>query len=212
MSTYIVAVTGASGAPYALRLLGALAGAGHQIKLVVTQAGEKVVAIECGLHLRGSSRHKESQWKEALGLAEEENNIQLLLPSNLAASIASGSFRTAGMAVVPCSMGTLARIATGASLNLVERAADVTLKERRPLVLVPRETPLNQIHLRNMLTAQQAGADIVPAMPAFYHRPQTVQDLVDALVGRVLDRLGVESALLRRWAEPPAEQALLEAE
>ena len=212
MSTYIVAVTGASGAPYALRLLGALAESGHQIKLVVTDAGEKVVAIECGLRLRGTSRHKEAQWKEALGLTREDDALQLLLPSNLAASIASGSFRTAGMAVLPCSMGTLSRIATGASLNLVERAADVTLKERRPLVLVPRETPLNQIHLQNMLTTQQAGADIVPAMPAFYHRPQTIQELVDTLVGRVLDRLGVESELLLRWAEPPAEQSFLEAE
>ena len=212
MGTYIVAITGASGAPYAKRLLSVMAKSGQKVKLVVTEAGEKVVGIECGLHLRGSSQHKESQWKEALGLAPQDDTLQLLLPSNLAASIASGSSQSSGMVVIPCSMGTLARIATGASTNLVERAADVTLKERRPLVLVPRETPLNQIHLHNMLAIQQAGAEIVPAMPAFYHRPQSIEDLVDTLVGRVLDRMGVESDLLLRWAEPPANRVSPEAE
>jgi 4-hydroxy-3-polyprenylbenzoate decarboxylase len=210
MATYVVGVTGASGAPYALRLLEALIAADHHVKLVVSDAGEKVLAIECGLHLQGASHHKEALWRERLGMGPQDQALQLFLPTNLAASIASGSFRTAGMVVIPCSMGTLARIAQGISGNLIERAADVHLKERRPLVLVPRETPLNEIHLRNMLAARRAGADIVPAMPAFYHKPQSIQELVEMLVSRVLDRLGVENDLYRRWGEPAALDALTE--
>ena len=119
--------------------------------------------------------------------------------TSVAATIASGSYDCAGMVVVPCSMGTLARIATGVSSSLLERAADVTLKERRRLVLVPRETPLSLIHLRNMTAVTEAGAVVLPAMPGFYHRPQGIQDLVDMIAGRVLDQLGVDSGLLRRW-------------
>ena len=213
MATYIVGITGASGAPYALRLLEALLAAGHQVKLIVTEAGEKVLSIESGLHLQGGSHHKEGLWKQRLGLDPRDPALALFLPSNMAAPMASGSFRNAGMAVVPCSMGALARIANGVSSNLIERAADVALKERRPLVLAPRETPLSEIHLRNMLTARRAGADIVAAMPGFYHKPQTIDDLVDMLVSRVLDRLGVDNDLYRRWGEAAvAEEAPLEAE
>lgn len=212
MATYVVAITGASGAPYAVRLLEVLLATGHKIKLVVSEAGEKVLSIECGLHMQGTTPYKEAMWRQWLGLDERSDAIQLLHPSNLAASISSGSFKTAGMVVIPCSMGTLGRIATGASTNLIERAADVTLKERRPLVLVPRETPLNEIHLRNMLAVRQAGADVVPAMPAFYHKPRSIEDLIDMLVSRVLDRLGIENNLYHRWGEPAPEQAVTEVE
>ena len=130
MATYIVGITGASGAPYALRLLEALLAAGHQVKLIVTEAGEKVLSIESGLHLQGGSHHKELLWKERLGLDPRDPALALFLPSNMAAPMASGSFRNAGMAVVPCSMGALARIANGVSSNLIERAADVERGEQ----------------------------------------------------------------------------------
>jgi 4-hydroxy-3-polyprenylbenzoate decarboxylase len=120
---------------------------------------------------------------------------------DVGASIASGSFRTAGMAIVPCSMGTLSGIAQGASGNLLERAADVMLKEGRPLVLVPRETPLNAIHLEHMLRLARLGVRIVPAMPAFYHRPRTMEDLVDFVVGKILDAMGIDHELFKRWGD-----------
>ena len=130
---------------------------------------------------------------------------------DIAAPVASGSFQAAGMAVAPCSMGTLARIATGASTNLIERAADVMIKERRKLVLVPREAPLSEIHLRNMLAVTRAGAEILPASPGFYHGPRTIDDLVDFVAGRILDRLGVENSLMRRWqGAPVVEMASLD--
>ena len=209
---YVVAITGASGAPYAKRLLEALVGSGLKVKLIVSEAGEKVLAIECKLKLHGGTGHKESQWKEWLGLPDSSDAIELFNPNNHAASIASGSFKTAGMCVIPCSMGTLARIANGVASSLIERAADVTLKEKRLLVLVPRETPLNRIHLKNMLAAHEAGAEIVPAMPGFYHNPKSIDDLVDMLVGRVLERLGVENDLYRKWGGPLPEHAATEVE
>ena len=211
-SPYVVAITGASGAPYATRLLGALVSSGHSVKLIVSEAGEKVLAIECKLRLHGGTGHKESQWKQWLGLPDSNDALELFNPSNHAASTASGSFKTAGMCVIPCSMGTLARIANGIADNLIARAADVTLKEKRPLILVPRETPLNRLHLKNMLAAQEAGAEIVPAMPGFYHNPKSIDDLVDMLVGRVLDRLGVENDLYRKWCGPLPEHAATELE
>lgn len=201
MSTYVIGVTGASGAPYAIRVLQALLEAGHHVKLVVSPAGEQVLAIESGLRFSGSRIARLAQWREVLKFDGE--GLELLPHRDFSASIASGSFAFAGMAVVPCSMGTLGRIAGGISSNLIERAADVALKEGRRLVLVPRETPLNRIHLNNMVTVAEAGAEILPAMPAFYHQPATIQDLVDTVAGRVLDRLGVDTPLLRRWRGDP---------
>jgi 4-hydroxy-3-polyprenylbenzoate decarboxylase len=198
MALYAVGITGGSGAPYALRLLQVLLAGGHEVHAVVTPAGETVMQIECGIKPGKTLREREA----ALGAAIEspgEGRLRLFDPMNLAAPISSGSFPSTGMVIVPCSTGTLGRIANGISSNLIERAADVMLKERRRLVVVPRETPLNEIHLRNMLALRQAGADILPASPAFYHRPRTIADMVDMVVGRILDRLGVENALFHRW-------------
>lgn len=200
MAVYVVGVSGASGAPYARRLLQVLLEAGHQVKLVVTESGERVLAIELGLRLEGPLGERAEQWRSFLGRPAGDPALELFHPRDMAASISSGSFPTSGMVVIPCSMGTLARIAAGVSSTLVERAADVTMKERRPLVLVPRETPLNEIHLENMLRLRRAGVDILPAAPGFYHRPRSIDDLVDFIVGRVLGRLGIETELFRRWS------------
>jgi len=199
MAVYVVGITGASGAPYARRLLQSLLDVGHQVKLVVTESGERVLAIELGLRLEGPLHERAEQWRSLLGRPSGDPALELFHLRDMAASISSGSFPTSGMVVIPCSMGTLARIAAGVSSTLVERAADVTMKERRPLVLVPRESPLNEVHLENMLRLRRAGVDILPAAPGFYHRPRTIDDLVDFVVARVLDRLGVESQLFQRW-------------
>lgn len=205
MSVYAVGITGGSGAPYALRLLQVLLASGHEVHLVITPAGETVLQIECGVKLGKTLREKTAAMATAIE-TEHGACLRLFDPQNLAAPISSGSFACAGMVIVPCSTGTLGRIANGISSNLIERAADVMLKERRRLVVVPRETPLNEIHLRNMLTLRQAGADILPAMPAFYHKPRHIADLIDMIVGRVLDRLGVENELFHRWGgDAPAE-------
>ena len=206
MAVYIVAMAGASGAPYARRVLQGLLAAGHDVKGVVSDAGRKVIEVEERLHLTGDLDHDRSlllDWTEARDLT---GTLELYHHKNVAASIASGSFDCAGMVVVPCSGGTLARIAHGVSGGLIERAADVTLKERRKLILVPRETPLGLIHLRNMVAVTEAGAIVMPAMPGFYHDPKSIQDLVDMVAGRVLAHLGVQSDMLKPWLGPdPAE-------
>jgi 4-hydroxy-3-polyprenylbenzoate decarboxylase len=178
-----VALTGASGAVYGVRLLEVLKKTEIETHVIVTSAAAANLKIE-----------KSMTTGDILKLCTEiydENDV--------GASIASGSFVTEGMAIVPCSMHTLAGVAHGISDNLVLRAADVCLKERRKLILVPRETPLNLIHLRNMTTAAEAGAIMLPAMPGFYHQPQNIEDLVNFVVGKVLDSLGVEHRLFRRW-------------
>jgi 4-hydroxy-3-polyprenylbenzoate decarboxylase len=205
VAVYAVGITGGSGAPYALRLLRALLDSGHEVHLVISPAGETILQVESGLRLGNTLREKTATIANAIE-TEHKTRLRVFDPQNLSAPISSGSFACAGMAIVPCSTGTLGRIANGISSSLIERAADVMLKERRHLVVVPRETPLNEIHLRNMLTLRQAGADIVPAMPAFYHKPRHISDLVDMIVGRVLDRLGVENELFHRWGgEAPVE-------
>ncbi|NIM19362.1 MAG: UbiX family flavin prenyltransferase [Candidatus Latescibacteria bacterium] len=208
MSVYIVGITGGSGAPYALRLLDMLPQLGHAVKVVISPAGERVLRIETGLQLHGDVIEKQGQLHRFLGLEAPELPLELLDHGNLAAPISSGSFPAAGMVIVPCSMGSLGRIAAGVSTNLIERAADVMLKERRQLVLVPRETPLNDIHLQNMLAVRRAGADILPAMPGFYHHPKSVSDLVDMIVGKILDRLGIENALFQRWHGEDVDELL----
>jgi 4-hydroxy-3-polyprenylbenzoate decarboxylase len=166
---------------------------GHEVHLVVTDAAWRVLKEEHGWEIH----RREALFFERF--AHLPGRLHYHPVKDIGASIASGSFRVEAMAVVPCSMGTLAKLAHGFSSNLLERAADVMLKERRPLVIVPRETPLSTIHLENMLALSRAGAMIVPAMPAFYNRPQTVEDMVAFVAGKVLDLLGVEHGLYRRW-------------
>lgn len=193
----IVAVTGASGAIYAVRLLKACLETGLDVDLVVSDYGKRLLVEECDLNLKTESV---PAWLDrAYGPEKRPGRVELHAQTDLGASIASGSRRWRGMVVVPCSMKTLSGIACGASTNLIERAADVTLKERRPLVLVPRETPMNLIHLDNLSRAARAGASIVPAMPAFYFKPRSFEDLADFIAGRILSLLEIPHSLFQAW-------------
>jgi 4-hydroxy-3-polyprenylbenzoate decarboxylase len=203
-STFAVGITGGSGAPYAVRLLEQLVLAGHEVHVVLSAAGETVLQLETGVRVGRTLREKQEALERTIEADGKPGSIRVFDHANLAAPISSGSFPCAGMVIVPCSTGSLGRIAAGISSNLIERAADVMLKERRTLIIVPRETPLSTIHLRNMLTLREAGADILPAMPAFYHKPKTISDMVDMITGRILDRLGVENHLFFRWGKDTA--------
>jgi 4-hydroxy-3-polyprenylbenzoate decarboxylase len=189
-------ITGASGAPYAVRVLRALNESGTPVRLIVSGYGLRLLQEESGIEGVDGLRAATGDW----------SRVELYDSLDRGATPASGSAPSAGMVVCPCSMGTLASIAAGTSRNLVERAADVALKERRPLILVPRETPLSLIHLENMTRLTRAGATIMPAAPGFYHRPQSIDDLVDFVAARVLDHLGVDHGIGRRWksGERPA--------
>ena len=190
----IVAVTGASGAPYAVRLLNALVERERRTSLIVSDHGLRLLDTEMGIGSVAALR-------ERIGSGRWDRVVTVYDDRDRGAAPASGSALSAGMVICPCSMGTMSAIAVGASRSLVERAADVVLKERRPLVLVPRETPYSAIHLENMLTLTRAGAVVLPASPGFYHRPRTIDDLVDFIVARLLDHLGVDNALVPRWGE-----------
>jgi 4-hydroxy-3-polyprenylbenzoate decarboxylase len=193
----VVAVTGASGAIYAMRFLRAALRLGLHVDLVVSDYGKRLLIEECDLNLK--TEGIEDRLRRDDPEFSPEGSITMHGEHELGAGIASGSRRWDAMVVVPCSMKTLAGIANGTASNLVERAADVTLKERRPLVLVPRETPLNLIQLENLTRAARAGAAIVPAMPAFYYGPRSFEDLADFIVGRVLSLLVIEHDLFRPW-------------
>lgn len=208
--TITLALTGASGMPFGLRLLDTLLAAGCRVYLLYSQAAQIVASQECGLALPAQPREAERLLSERY--RAPEGRLFVFGREDWMAPVASGSNPADAMAVCPCSMGTLGAIAAGLADNLIERAADVMLKERRPLVLVPRETPLSAIHLENMLKLARAGAAIVPPSPGFYHHPATVDDVVDFVVARVLDQLGVPHALMQRWGEarvapPPGERA-----
>lgn len=188
----VFAITGASGAPYAIRLLDALVAAKRQVWLTVSSHGLRLLQTETDVHdLEGL--------RTLVGPKRFDAYVRVFDDGDRGAAPASGSVLTAGMVICPCSMGTIASIAAGTSRSLVERAADVTLKERRRLVVVPRETPLSAIHLENLLRLTRAGAVVLPAAPAFYHRPRSVDDLVDFVVARVLDQLAVEHEIGKRW-------------
>lgn len=189
----VVGITGASGAPYAVRLLEQLAAAHRPISLIVSKFGMRLLETEVGIGSMDALR-------TAVGKDAWDSCIETYSNDDRGAPPASGSALTSGMIVCPCSMGTLSAISVGASRSLIERAADVTLKERRKLILVPRETPLSAIHLSNMLRLTRAGAVVMPAAPGFYHRPKQVSDLVDFVVARILDQFGVEQSLIKRWA------------
>src|SRR5919112_1323986 len=179
----VFAMTGASGAPYAVRLLEVLARNRLPVWLIASEHGMRLLREECAIDsVEDLRRATGGDWSSVVTFPDDDRGA---LP-------ASGSQRTAGMVICPCSMGTLAAIAAGSSRSLVERAADVTLKERRKLVLVPRETPLSLVHLRNLVAVTEAGAVILPASPGFFHRPTRVGDLVDFVVQRILDQLGLE--------------------
>jgi flavin prenyltransferase len=188
----VFAITGASGAPYAVRLLQALVERGQRVSLIVSDHGVRLLQTETDVASVDALR-------EYVGAAGWDAVVRVYDDRDRGAAPASGSALSAGMVICPCSMGTISAIAVGASRSLVERAADVTLKERRRLVLVPRESPYSAIHLENMLSLTRAGAIILPASPGFYHRPRTIDDLVDFVVARVLDQLGVEQSLVPRW-------------
>lgn len=194
----VVAITGASGAPYAVRLLEALVVAERPVQLVLSSHGLRLLQTECDIGSADALRTR-------IGGAAWDRWITTFDDGDRGAAPASGSALSAGMVICPCSMGTLSAIAVGASRSLVERAADVALKERRPLILVPRETPLSAIHLENMLRVTRAGAVVMPAAPGFYHRPRTIEDLVNFVVARVLDHLGVPQQLAPRWGQDESE-------
>jgi len=189
----VMAMTGASGAPYAVRLLEVLATSRVPVWLIVSGHGWRLLEEECGIaSMEALKKASGGKW----------GTVQVFEDADRGARPASGSARTAGMVICPCSMGTVAAVAHGTSRSLVERAADVTLKERRRLLLVPRETPLSLIHLRNLTAVTEAGAIVLPAAPGFYHKPKGIPDLVDFVVQRILDHLGVEASLTPRWGEP----------
>ncbi len=197
MSIYTIAITGASGAPYALRLLQVLLQKGHNIYLTISGDGLTILGEETGVFLKGSENDIQYSFERQFDV--KEGQLRYFDEDTMYAPIASGSTRVDAMVVVPCSMKALSSIANGFASNLIERAADVTIKERRKLILVPRETPLSAIHLRNMLSLAELGCHIIPAMPAFYHHPKGLPDLVDFMVGRILDTLGIENDLAPRW-------------
>jgi 4-hydroxy-3-polyprenylbenzoate decarboxylase len=193
-----VGITGASGTIYAHRTLQLLAASGavETINLIMSTTAATVAQVETGVNLRDADTSKINEW---LGLPGNSKLIRLWRLDNLAAKPSSGSNKQEGMLIVPCSMGTLGAIASGAGTNLIHRAADVCLKEGRKLVLVPRETPYNAIHLENMLRLARAGARILPASPGFYHRPKTIDDLVEHLCNRILDQFDIPHSKKSEW-------------
>lgn len=184
----VVGITGASGSIYAYSFVRALHLLGVETYVIATEMAEKVLKFECGVTLD-----------------ELKNYATVVSNKNLFAPVASGSFKTDGMAIIPCSMNTLGAIANGTGNSLLSRTAGVMLKQRRKLVIVPRETPLNLIHLENMTRLARSGADILPASPGFYHNPREIWELVNFIVARVLDAFGIEHSLMARWGEKPAE-------
>lgn len=195
-----VALTGASGATYGLRLAAALLAADCRVSLLLSAAGQQVLRYETGLDW-GSDV---AACRDRIRAYFASDAIDYVAVDDLFAPLASGSSAADAMVIAPCSMGTAGRIAAGLSGNLLERCADVVLKERRPLILVPRETPLSSLHLENLLRLSRAGATILPAMPAFYHAPESIADMVDFVVGKVLDQLRLPHNLYRRWSAPAA--------
>lgn len=183
MKKIVVGITGASGSVYAVRLIDVLREQGIEVHVVITDSGQRVLDYECGVTME-----------------ELSQRVDVLYPNtDVGAAIASGSFRIDAMVILPCSMKTAGAIAHGVTDDLLTRAADVTLKEGRRLLLVPRETPMHEIHLENLLRLARAGAVVMPAAPGFYHRPETLDDLVNMMVGKILDRLGIEAELFTRW-------------
>ena len=193
----IVAICGASGVIYGIRLLKALLERPVNVKLIISKAGEEVLKHEMDYNKIDLQSFLK---KEGIEL-HPEAKLELYQPNDLFAPPASGSFRHNGMVIAPCSMKTLGTISSGIADNLIHRAADVCLKEKRPLILIPRETPLNLIHLKNMHRAAMAGATIMPPSPSFYFQPKTINELVDTVIARVLDHIGIRQSIVKQWGE-----------
>jgi 4-hydroxy-3-polyprenylbenzoate decarboxylase len=200
----VLAVSGASAQPLAERALQLLLQAEESVELVVSRGAIGVWQAELGIRVPNEVDRQEQFWRERTGCTTGTLNCHRW--NDQAAAIASGSHRTRGMVILPCSMGAVGRIAAGVATDLLERAADVHLKEGRPLVICPRETPWNLVHLRNLTTLAEAGARIAPPVPAWYHRPTTIEDMVDFLVIRVFDGLGYDLGALHRWSGPVQPQ------
>ncbi|MDN6179642.1 MAG: UbiX family flavin prenyltransferase [Halomonas subglaciescola] len=194
-----VALTGASGAQYALRLIDVLVAAGHEVWVMVSKAAHMVITTETATTLPAAPARLADALTARSGAAAGQ--IRSFGREDWMAPVASGSGAPSSMVICPCSTGTLSAVATGASNNLIERAADVAIKERRTLVVVPRESPFSPIHLEHMLTLSRLGVVILPAAPGFYHRPASIDDLIDFIVARILNQLGIEHALMPRWGE-----------
>lgn len=197
MGIYTIAITGASGSIYGVKLLEYLLKKGHKVYLTITKEGALIMKEEVGFNWRGIEKDVERKIKRDLKM--EKAKLTYFNEENLFAPVSSGSHKVDAMIVIPCSMKTLSGIAQGYANNLVERSADVMIKEDRTLILVPRETPLNTIHLRNMLTLSEIGVKIIPAIPAFYNRPKKIDDIVNFIVGKVLDSINIENTIYRRW-------------
>lgn len=199
----VVVITGASGSRFGLRTVAALLAAGQKVTLLVSPAGAKVLQLETGQDLSGDAATLTRNLRRQFGSA----NLTCYDHNDLFAPVASGSSAPDAVVIVPCSMGTVGRIAAGLSSNLIERVADVALKERRQLVLVPRETPFSTIHLENLLRLSRAGAQILPAMPAYYQQPKSLTDLDDFIAGKILDSLNLPHQLFTRWGNDNQEDA-----
>ncbi len=194
----ILGISGASGLIYAVRALKFLLEADYEIELVASKASYMVWQAEQNVRMPPEPEEQELFWREQTGV-DHLGKLRCHRWSDVGANIASGSFRTMGMIIIPCSMSTVAKIAAGLSSDLLERAADVQLKEGSPLIVVPRETPFSLIHLRNLTALAETGVRIVPAIPAWYHNPKTIEDLVDFVVARTLDQLGIDCIPINRW-------------
>ncbi len=195
----VVAITGASGSLYAIRFLQEAVKHFQEIYLIFTEQAQQVLAVETGMKVN----LRDFNARDLIG--SDSQVLRLVDKRNYFSPPASGSFQHDGMVILPCSMGTAGRIAHGISDDLITRAADVCLKERRRLILVPRETPFNLIHLRNLTQLAEAGATILPAAPGFYHKPETINDLVDFLVARILQQLGIHQDLMKEWQHEGAD-------
>ena len=193
LTRIFVGLTGASGAVYGVRLVRVLIEAGVEVAFTLTVSGAKVLRYELDLDVDPADPDL------SVLFPGHEGGVRFFPLDRIEAPVSSGSYRTDAAVICPCSMGTLGSIAAGTSANLIERAADVMLKEGRPLILVPRETPLSLIHLRNLVRVAEAGAVVLPAAPGFYHRPEKIEDLVDHVVTKITDRLGLPLDLIRRW-------------
>lgn len=210
MTRYFLGITGASGHPYAEALLKALVACGHDVDVAITEAAAKVMRHELGIDPGERGEKLAAALPTWLGEGPARR-VRVFATDAVEAPPSSGTSLTGGVILCPCSMGTMARVSVGFSSNLVERAADVALKEGKKLLIVPRETPLSVVHLENMLRLARLGAIVLPAMPGFYHRPKTKEDLVHHVVGKILDRLGVENAVGARWkglVAPPEDEGI----